>query len=687
MAIRAKKHLRIPTVVRSMHAGVVPCGPVLAMLLAERPRMAAMMNAASADIHVQDPLAVPAGHVADGIKPHISKGSGWKFAYAQRFGEAVTDAAAAGRKQCLSRIRGSLLHCAEKIDRPLRESPNRLYRFVPEDIQGAVTDADFAAVAALATGGWQAACRAVAAGKAPAGISPIQARIVAECRAFALSRHRAPVFNRVGPKGTDDFVVQVRPDDRTYIGFANHGERLFGLMNSAMRVAWAAGARSFPTSVVLTDFHGKGSFAVPILIGKEVWDKARRGREAEVSGFMLEIGPGCVEVRVTIRRPRTTPDLKAYGRMHRAKLDEGDFEALAAAVNARGNILSRDIGLARTMAHSLVRRETPVTAETLRLATFATKDSSRTYLETHVHPGDNVASSWSHCGRNFLSRVADLARIIDRLRARIDTGYARLGAIRAALAGPLGLATPEARIDRDATHPDPFVRGLIARFFHLFDRIRQTKALRIGQYRKIAAIKKCWFGWVTNREAEIALLHDAAVVREDTGFGAMEKADPEYRGRAFNRLMNNGCRGQIERMASSKLAWLGIPRGEGGQLLDVVHRHAARGGGQGAAQGRGVHRVQGRAKVAGRRACVGDDRELVAAQARRRACEKTFRASGTPGSSVYRGRPRSRMVTRAKPKDAGRKLGLSRPSDSRLGRVADQTSYQSCLARETRLWI
>ena len=559
MAIRAKKHLRLPTLVRSMHAGMVPCGPVLDMLLAERPRMAAMMNAASADIHVQDPLAVPTGHDAAGIKPHISKGCGWKFAYAQRFGEAVTDAAAAGRKQCLSRMRGSLLHCAEKPDKPLKDSPNKTYRFVPEDMQDSVTDADFAAVAALAAGGWQAACRAVASGKVPAGLSPVQAHIVAECRAFALSRHRAPVFNRLGPKGTDDFVVQVRPDDRTYIGFANHGEKLFANLNEGMAAAWAAGAKSFPTSVVLTDFHGKGSFAVPILIGKEVWDKARRGRDARVSGFMLEIGPDAVEVRVTIRRPRTTPDMRAFSRMHRGKLTEGDLDALAEAVNARTNILSRDIGLSRTMAHSLVRRDATVTPEALRLATFATRDSSRAYLKTHVHPGDNVVSSWSHAGKNFLGRVADLARIIDRLRSRIDTGYEKLAAIRAALAAPLGLDGPEARIERDASHADPFVRRLIARFFHLFDRIRQTKALRIGQYRKVAAVKKCWFGWVTNREAEAALEHDAVVVREDTGFVAMEKADPKYRGRAFNRLMNNVCRGQVERMASSKLAWLGIP--------------------------------------------------------------------------------------------------------------------------------
>ena len=64
---------------------------------------------------------------------------------------------------------------------------------------------------------------------------------------------------------------------------------------------------------------------------------------------------------------------------------------------------------------------------------------------------------------------------------------------------------------------------------------------------------------MTNREAELALKWNAAVVREDADFGTVAVDAEGYRGRTFNRVMDNAARGLLERIASAKLAWLGIP--------------------------------------------------------------------------------------------------------------------------------
>lgn len=57
-----------------------------------------------------------------------------------------------------------------------------------------------------------------------------------------------------------------------------------------------------------------------------------------------------------------------------------------------------------------------------------------------------------------------------------------------------------------------------------------------------------------NREAELALKWNAAVVREDADFGTIAVDAEGYRGRTFNRVMDNAARGLLERMASAKLA-------------------------------------------------------------------------------------------------------------------------------------
>ena len=92
---------------RALHARRKPApGPVLDMLLAERANIIGLMNALAADLHVAEPLSIPDGHDGACIKAHTAKGCGWKFAYAQRIGEAVMDAVTSVRQSAPNQSSG-----------------------------------------------------------------------------------------------------------------------------------------------------------------------------------------------------------------------------------------------------------------------------------------------------------------------------------------------------------------------------------------------------------------------------------------------------------------------------------------------------------------------------------------------------------------------------------------------------
>jgi hypothetical protein len=103
---------------------------------------------------------------------------------------------------------------------------------------------------------------------------------------------------------------------------------------------------------------------------------------------------------------------------------------------------------------------------------------------------------------------------------------------------PLGLSGPAERVPAGyrnvpgkpavLVHPDPFVQSLIDKFFRILDLTRQLKGLRRDVYRKVSAVKKCWFGWLSTREAALATALNAAVVRENATFVAVLVDDPKY---------------------------------------------------------------------------------------------------------------------------------------------------------------
>jgi hypothetical protein len=323
---------------------------------------------------------------------------------------------------------------------------------------------------------------------------------------------------------------------------------------------------------------------MPISVHQGVWKTAIMGERLKASepsrmpairNLSLEIGHDHVGVRLNIHHDRRTPDIAKTRNSQTHKVTDAYLAELLAAINARDVLLGRDIGFVNTVSYGAVLRDRDVTVQDLMNAiTLKTKEQCLEHILGNWHPAapllkDGKPVLMHHEGRDFLDCIADHAIHIDKLRSDIDLNTGKMRFFKGLLLKPLGLETAADHIP-DGYHSLPgkpatlayenaFVQSLIAKFFRIFDLTQKLKEIRRDVYRKVDAVKRCWFGWLSSREAEMATALNAVVVRENATFIAIPTDNPKYKGRTFNKMLNNGARALYEKIASDKLAWLGIP--------------------------------------------------------------------------------------------------------------------------------
>jgi hypothetical protein len=257
--------------------------------------------------------------------------------------------------------------------------------------------------------------------------------------------------------------------------------------------------------------------------------------DVRFTSLAVEIGPAETVVRgVLTQRPRP------FG------LDEAAC------------LLGNDFGYVNTSAAALVAIDRPLDAEWLRSVQDWTQQQAKEYLETHWHDGEPVQQILFE-GRHFLEGINEHARHVDRLRSEIDRIYNRLHRIKHEVNRILG-HPEDAPVDL-ALEPGNNRRlaDLLRRFAKLLQGVSRLKLLRRQIYRTVDGLKKSWFGWVTTQLVRMCRAHKAAYVRESLSVVTKEKQTPDYKGRTFNRMLNNGAKGQFVRRASAKLKWWGVP--------------------------------------------------------------------------------------------------------------------------------
>jgi hypothetical protein len=221
------------------------------------------------------------------------------------------------------------------------------------------------------------------------------------------------------------------------------------------------------------------------------------------------------------------------------------------------HILGDDFGFANTSAQVIVPIDQELNITFFEEASTWTKSQAKKYLETHIHDGQALHQVL-HDGRDFLKVIQKHSLHIDKLRSDIDCIYNRIRRIKESICAELNISL-DGKIDLKQKTNNKRINGLLEKMPKLLSHVEHLKMLRREGYRKISSIKKCWFGWLSNRKAETARYYHAVVVREDLTILAKEKGSSDYKGRTFNKMLNNGAKGQYLRLASQKLRWFGIP--------------------------------------------------------------------------------------------------------------------------------
>ncbi|EGQ60384.1 hypothetical protein GGI1_00085, partial [Acidithiobacillus sp. GGI-221] len=276
---------------------------------------------------------------------------------------------------------------------------------------------------------------------------------------------------------------------------------------------------------------------VPVVLARKA---AQRVADTVKDGaaLILEISESTVCARLVAAKPPIEP-----------KAQPGTVRAF----------VGRDFGYVNTGSFSVAVADHDVDISAMQAELDALKDKAavQAHVESHALPVDvRIVQRVRYSGRAFLKKIAEWTARIDAYKSRIDKTYALLDAVKAEIVsglklGPDDLITPEMK-----SGP---MGDCVRAFFRVFGLIQDLKKERRKIYRQIAALKKNWFGFLANAETELAKKYNAAIVREDLTVEAIEKDDPEYKGRTFNKMINNGSKGQYQRRASQTFRWNGVP--------------------------------------------------------------------------------------------------------------------------------
>jgi chorismate mutase len=443
---------------------------------------------------------------------------------------AVVEQWKRGQRNLFGRFR----NIATVGDVPMDDGSQRLVN-LPEEFSRTLTTADAAALQdAASTLDFAATLklfRDLADGDC--GFQPHQAMALRAMADIVRTRFKRPVWK-------DDGVIQLHIDYRCLRGGKQVLEASLKDLDTGVK---AGSARSAALPLTSVAPRGQG-ISVPLRLSRSVATKVGDDPDLRVAALAVELGPVTAQAKIVVTQP---PKI--------------------AAVAGLTTVVAEDFGFRNTSSIAVLRSASPIgDAALLRVSGHnggdekkLTKTASKKFLTEHVS-GDEVdlLELVQFDGKDFLDRIATQAKKVDGLRSEIDRLYNRLNRIRTEINRVAGAAV-SALVPDAAVLPDhQRYMAMHGRFFRLLIAIGRLKEKRRAVYRAVAGLKKSWFGHVAQRKAELAEKYGAAVVSEDLDIVTIETDDPAYKGRTFNKMINNGSKGQYNLRSENTLKWRGI---------------------------------------------------------------------------------------------------------------------------------
>ena len=261
----------------------------------------------------------------------------------------------------------------------------------------------------------------------------------------------------------------------------------------------------------------------------------RLGKQGRVRSFVVELWPESTRVKVVFCKQKPEP----------LRLSE---------VKA---IVGRDFGYANTCTYAVAKVTNPLEEKEVQQRSKLDKKGAKKFLSSHVQEEQNIVARLRFEGGRFLALMNKHSEHIDRLSSQIDGIYNKIERLKALLVNSLALEA-DTLISKETKPSDKLLSRVHEKFFLLLEQVWSLKQKRRVLYEKMGGVRKSWFGFVSNKEVELAIEHGALVVREKLSLEPIEKKSCGYKGRAFNRMLRDGARGLYEAMAWAKLEYWGV---------------------------------------------------------------------------------------------------------------------------------
>jgi transposase len=445
-------------------------------------------------------------------------------------------------KRYLRQLAGRLRFVGQKIPKSERTvstpsaddgvpvEPQRTYFNVPAEVQDVVTEVELAALVKIAEEkqAIETFKRVIIDGDLT-GFSENQLAILRFIHARAQEKHIPPEFG-----AQDNFTLQLHIDYRMLpTGRQAEAQELRN------GVAFLLEDNKNKRYHRFLDLSGVAPRAerirLPLVLTKKIARRLESTRP-EWASLIVEIAETTVGVRLVAGKPAPV----AAGELYR--------------------VIGRDFGYANTITLSVAESAVAIDLEKAKAEIAMLDDdqeASRAFIHGRELPQDvKILERLRFCGKAFLDRAATHCKQIDGLKSKIDLAYNRLNQLKQDIATALNLQIGDL-ITKEMKRSEQGEN--VREFFATFGLINDLKQARRAIYRKIGALKKNWFGLLSNIEIELARKFQAAVVRENLTVLTAEVDSPAYKGRTFNKMLNNGSKGQYQNRATDKFKWHGVP--------------------------------------------------------------------------------------------------------------------------------
>ena len=432
------------------------------------------------------------------------------------------------------RLSGSLFYVDQKIPEKEQreEGPQRIFINIPESVQNTITLEEIAGLKAIAESGKSVTVfRNLILNGDTQGLSEAQITVLRFIHERTQAKHRPPEFGV-----RENFTLQLHLDARML-----SSQQKLAAADIQGGISYLLEDRDNRQYHHFLDISGVAPrsprLRVPVVLARKAAKRvADTGKEG--AALILEISESTIGARLVVAKPPTEP------------------EAQPGMVRA---FVGRDFGYVNTGSFSVAvaGHDVDIAAMQAELSELKDKVAVQAHVESHALPEDvRIVERVRYSGRAFLKSLSEVAARIDAYRSRIDKTYPLLEAVKAEIVSGLKRETGDLITPEMKSGP---LGDRVREFCRIYGLIQDLKKERRKLYRQIAALKKNWFGFLANAELDLARKHNAAIVREDLTVEAIEKDDPEYKGRTFNKMINNGSKGQYQRRASQTFRWNGVP--------------------------------------------------------------------------------------------------------------------------------